>query len=186
MRIIREIDKERVGEILDRIENKKGILIGLDGNKAIILKDDGKYNFEMNEGNLDIKLELDNCMAFDFESEFWYWMKNWYDSGEFDNEEYKDEIIGIDKVVRKIEDNKGKGILISIDKNNKVKIIKNMEEGIYRKMAIWFDSGKDEIIGEKDIKEIINELIDKGEQIYYFKDYKDFIKWIVIGWNYLK
>jgi len=189
MRIIKEIDKEKVREILDRIEDKKGIIVELINDEVVIVKDNGRYDLRMADEKIEKDIKFENVKCFDFESEFWYWMRNWYDSGEFDNEEYKDEIIGIDEVVRKIEDNKGKGILISV-KGKEIRFIKELlADGyrFYREMTLWMDSGKDnELEGCESVEDVIDKLMNEGKEIYYFENYKDFVKWIVIGWNYLK
>ena len=189
MRIIRREVKEIVEEVLNRSDSKKGIIVELVGNEVIVIKDNGRYDLRMADERVKGEMKFENIKCFDFESEFWNWFENWYNSGEY--KEYEgEEFVIIEEVIEKIENGKGKGILISVSDNKEVRFIKELlADGykFYKEMTLWTDSGKDsELENCKNIEEVINRLIDEGKEVYYFENYKDFVKWVVNYWSYLR
>ena len=193
---------EKLNKILEKVEKKEGILVvkednGIEFIKEYYWRDNGDYSWIIRKVFIDetrdkfdivekeqlidfIRKNLDKIKWFENEEKFWEWFKEFYK--DFEGETLE-AIYEIEECLVGLEEKRG--IMIVYEKDN-IKFIKsfNNETRIkFSEVSLWYDGKKDDIYkweDEYDEEKVIEEIRDR---MAYFKNYEDFVKWVVNYWN---
>ena len=196
---------EKLNKILEKVEKKEGILVVVEKNEIGFVKeyywqDNGDYSWVIRKFFVDetkdrfdmvekeqlidfMRKNLDKIKWFENEEKFWEWFKKFYK--DFERQELE-IVCDMEECLAGLEGKKGIMIVYSEDG---IKFIKNFGEGTklkFNEISLWYNGKKDDVYKWEDVydeEEIMKRLMDEGKEIGYFKNYKDFVRWIVNYWN---